>query len=308
MDRKCLTLLLLFALLAAWPGGALAQRPQRRGRRPPPPPPASVPPLTREVLEKRGVERFNAEERGAGDVPPTRKRSAEFDPSEHERLNEQVVESPYARELWSALYLQDTYHQRESKAHFDNCDFEGGIAYINQLLAECDKFVNSSEAHKRAGRSRLADIQMRRAFFSLGQILHAVQDFYAHSNYVELMRDEGRAIDDVRPVPLWLPEGRDEVARLRSRGLVSGYVWWGRPKRCAGGVLGHAQLAKDSADSPAGRVVVARWENLTQHDAAYRLARAASSEFLDYAFGRWPALGEGSRVVAFKVFQDRRRM
>ena len=44
---------------------------------------------------------------------------------------------------------------------------------------------------------------MAEAMTRLGQVLHAVQDFYAHSNYVDLMDEWETAYDNIGPIQLW---------------------------------------------------------------------------------------------------------
>ena len=304
MIKGCLTLLLFITLLPFARGVSVGRR-QDRPAAPPAPPPATVPRLNRRAIKDGTAEVLDLK---SARPARARRRRPPFDPSTHDRLNEQVLTSVYARELWKALYLQDTYHQFESKVHFDNCDFDDGLDYIADLLRECDGLIAKSEAERRAGRQGAADNYVRQAFFSLGQALHGIQDFYAHSNFVELMKNSGRDLIDVEPVPVWLDEGRQQVKQLQSRGLISGYVSWGTPKRCGAGVPSHRELAKDSRTMKSGGVVVPRWENLTQYDAAYLLARASSSAFLRYAFDRWPTLGQKGTVMAYRVFQERRKL
>ena len=54
----------------------------------------------------------------------------------HEEVNASLVGNKYVRELRQAMYLQDTYHQFESRAHFDNCAFGEATQYIDELLTE----------------------------------------------------------------------------------------------------------------------------------------------------------------------------
>ena len=59
-----------------------------------------------------------------------------FDVTVHKGLLEGLAGNRYVAELRKALYVQDLWHQFESKAHFDNCDFDGATGYLASLLDE----------------------------------------------------------------------------------------------------------------------------------------------------------------------------
>lgn len=77
-------------------------------------------------------------------------------------------------ELKSATEFQDTFGQFSQTNHFDGCNFSGTAANIrtwyNDAVASLDP----------------ANFDAVDAAFSFGKILHAIQDFYSHSNWVEL--------------------------------------------------------------------------------------------------------------------------
>ena len=75
-------------------------------------------------------------------------------------------------ELIAAQWRQDLLHQGDSFAHFDNCAFDPGVAFVQEQLAQ----AKTSADHDAFG-----------AMADLGRALHAIEDFYAHSNYVESM-------------------------------------------------------------------------------------------------------------------------
>lgn len=56
--------------------------------------------------------------------------------------------------------------------HFDDCDFNGASAYINRRYDEL--------------RKRLSDQDSFYAALNFGRALHPAQDFYSHSNWVEI--------------------------------------------------------------------------------------------------------------------------
>jgi hypothetical protein len=74
--------------------------------------------------------------------------------------------------LQAANVATDVQFVLDSAAHFDDCNFSGG----SQRVAE-------SEAAAVAAVGSGNDVEAMRMF---GRALHAVQDFYAHSNWVEL--------------------------------------------------------------------------------------------------------------------------
>ena len=230
-----------------------------------------------------------------------------FGSAGHKEAMKNLVSNEYAKELRRALFYQDSVHQFESKAHFDNCDFEGATAYVESLLNEADEQVRIGQAAKARKDTAGLVAAGEKAFFSVGQALHAVQDFYAHSNYIELTKDSVKDATDIAVVPIWTPEGKAALRKLQQNGLVSGFVFWGVPQLCSAGAKSHADLAKDSEDTKSGKVRVAHLENLSQYRLAIVAARQASSDFLQYTFKRWPLLGElNGKYVAYEVLVDRR--
>lgn len=256
----------------------------------PPAPPPATPPLNTEVAT---VVCVNCDQK--------------FEFPGHEEANAGLVGNKYIRELRQAMYLQDTYHQFESRAHFDNCAFGEAMQYIDELLTEVGAYVASAEKAKAAARQGDAETYTQKAFFAIGQALHAVQDFFAHSNYVELMNGKFTKASEIPVLHPWLPRDIERITELRKQGLVSGYVFWGFPQTCPKAVPTHANLAKDSATTKSGKVKLPHLENLTQYKVALFLAKEASKDLLVYAFERWPLLAHmNGQYVAFEIFQERR--
>lgn len=234
-----------------------------------------------------------------------------FDTVTHKEILVGLVSNKYVGELRKALYLQDTYHQFESKAHFDNCAFNEAIGYIDSLLAEVEGHVQKAQASKERGDVAAKDASLLKAFFALGQALHGVQDFYAHSNYVELSVERAKRSTDIEVIAPWKKIGKDRIAELvgnsPGKGLVSGFVFWGLPQTCMTGTPSHADLAKDKATTPGGKVKVAHLENRSQYQIAVQLAREASQELIDDSFRKWPLMKEANGAnVVFEVLVDRR--
>lgn len=230
-----------------------------------------------------------------------------FDMDTHKEVLESLVANPYLAELRKALYRQDIAHQFESKAHFDNCDFDSAITYITSLLSETGAFVDNAQKAKDAGDQKKMQAEARSAFFTIGQALHAVQDFYAHTNYVEMQAPSAIKVSDIEIIAPWRPKGRDRINELRQQGLYSGYVFWGFPQKCPANTTSHGDLAKDTATTKSGAIKLSHLQNISQYKVAVFLAREASAEFMGDAFKRWPLLKElNGPHVAFETLVDRR--
>lgn len=230
-----------------------------------------------------------------------------FDPTTHKRVLDGLVSSPYVAALRKALYQQDIVHQFESKAHFDNCDFDSSATYITTLLDEVGVHVEAARKAKAAGEKKGVESAAEKAFFAIGQALHSVQDFYAHTNYVELQAPKVTRIVDIPVIAPWRPKGQERIQQLRKEGLFSGYVFWGFPQKCPDGTPSHSEVAKDSATTASGAKPLANLQNLSQYKAAVFLAREASLLLMTDAFKKWPLLKElNGQHVAFEVPVDRR--
>ena len=226
-----------------------------------------------------------------------------FDFPSHEEANAAILKSPYVKQLREAMYSQDIWHQFESKAHFDNCDFDGAFDYINELWAEIDTGLQAAQPDDKQ------DVQTRveKAFFALGQILHAVQDFYAHTNYLEKHVATVQKVTDLKVMRPWTTQGQTGIDALRASGLISGYVFWGSPQKCPADTPSHATLAKDSGETESGKIRIPHLENLSQHRIALFLAKEASKDLLEDAFKQWPLLAKANGpYVGFEMLIDRR--
>ncbi|WP_244788355.1 hypothetical protein [Cupriavidus pauculus] len=257
---------------------------------PPPPPPATVPDLrtTNPAVVCVGC-----------DLP--------FDAATHQKMLAALAKNPYLLEMRRAQYYQDTVHQFESKAHFDNCDFDAAEAYLTELMGDVGKHAEAATTAKSNGDKAKLDFAVQSAFFSVGQMLHGTQDFYAHTNYVELTAFKAARVDSIEVIKPWTQTGRDRIAALRANGLISGYVFWGVPQKCLSGSTSHSDLAKDSASTKSGKISVPNLQNLSQYKIATFLAREASLKLLEDVFKKWPILKEvNGENVFFDVLIDRR--
>lgn len=231
-----------------------------------------------------------------------------FSGSIHKKLLEQLVSNEFIGELRKALYLQDTVLQFESKAHFDNCDFGSAITYIEELLGEVDRHVQTADKAGKEGKEADRSGALKKAFFALGQALHGVQDFYSHTDYVERSVKAAKKSTDIPVLAPWEQKGKTAILQRYAQGeLVSGHVFWGFPQQCPAGTISHADLAKDGPDSKSGKLKIPHLDNRSQHQIAVQLAREASQQLIDYAFSRWPGLKEANgKLVAIEVMVDRR--
>jgi hypothetical protein len=121
-----------------------------------------------------------------------------------------------------------------SGVHCDNCAFAEGAARV----ANCWRAI-SAEKDRFSARSL-------RAF---GGLLHTTQDFYAHSNWVELHKARS-------PVLLW-----DQGISSLPAGILSGTILQEEPKHCAPGTPDHNLVNKDADFSPQGRKIVSEGPN-----------------------------------------------
>jgi len=275
---------LVVSAVLGWPAARAADPPK------PPPPAADVP----------GLMKANPPVLCVGCDEP-------FDTGTHKQLLEGLAGNPYIAELRKALYHQDILHQFESKAHFDNCDFDSATSYITSLLEEAGGQVGSAQNAQDSGDKAGTEASAAKAFFVLGQALHAVQDFYAHTNYVEMTAPKAKKVTDIEVIAPWRPEGRDRIQDLRGQGLYSGYVFWGIPQRCPSGTTSHGDLAKDSATTKSGSKLLPHLQNTSQYKVAVFLAREASLQLMTDAFKRWPLLKKlNGQHVAFEIIVDRR--
>jgi len=157
-----------------------------------------------------------------------------------------------------AANLATDLNQFESALHFDNCTFDLGVQRINDLwqLIESGVEVNP--------------------YVMFGTMIHTVQDFYAHSNWVELHVDQS-------PVPTW-----DLVLSSLPADIVSGTFFLDSPKECGPNAPTHAQLNKDSPDSEEGQKLVPSGPN--QGKTLFDLAFAAALQATEVQFDRLEAV------------------
>jgi hypothetical protein len=111
--------------------------------------------------------------------------------------------------------------QLNSCLHFDNCAFACGLEQINQQWA----LIDALSSHDRFDNLGLS---------AFGRLLHTTQDFYAHSNWVELHLQLSSLPSDI----------------------VSGTFALDLPKCCGSSAPSHGSLNKDDPGSQEGRTIV----------------------------------------------------
>ena len=98
------------------------------------------------------------------------------------------------------------WNQLRPHVHFDNSQFAQGLALIE-------------EQHGIIARSEDANAM----WLAFGKLTHAAQDFYSHSNYVDLWLEANGGFEKTKPEDI---NGLDENLLHDSR-LVSGnFFWW----------------------------------------------------------------------------------
>jgi hypothetical protein len=184
-----------------------------------------------------------------------------FTPNIHSQITEEANNGYLNPEELSHVILgnilQDLY-QTVSAIHFDNCAFKQGQEYIMDQWGLIEAIGNKTD---------------QQSLFYFGQLLHTVQDFYSHSNWVELHETNG-------DLPIWDLDINDLPP-----GIVSGTFILGSPKCCPKGAPTHKELNKDKPGSEEGKKVVQEGPNkgMTLYELAFKSAvKATKVQFEKY--------------------------
>jgi hypothetical protein len=180
--------------------------------------------------------------------------------------------------LQAANVATDVQYALDSARHFDDCNFSGSSAVVAQNQAAAVQALDPALA------SSASDAA---AIVAFGQSLHIVQDFYSHTNWVELGA-EGLIDDSLAPFPaltgyaildpsgIQIVEGNPPSLTTVTRktdapypknaivtvnkqgtkrpGLISGSVDYEPGEKCPVNVqMTHEELNKDNSTNP-GRV------------------------------------------------------
>lgn len=158
-------------------------------------------------------------------------------------VNQALLCSP--ADLAAAADAQGPYH-------FDNDEIDRGIALVNTYCSEFSGFLGSFNPTLLTLPQAYHDIYVR--CLHVGQALHAVQDFYSHTDYIELQVPLIKLLSSATPLYDGAPDlvGTWHMANgVTLNHLASG----GFNKSTPEGVT-HEQLNKDTNNSPEGQLTV----------------------------------------------------
>ena len=193
-----------------------------------------------------------------------------------------------------AHLYQDIFFFFFSKTHFDNCCFAESIEQINQHLMRIESdYFKFAEAIEPKEKQKLKQA----IIFRTGRILHSVQDFFSHSNYVELMEKKYQKIDEVPVLDFWTKTGQEEILKLTHSGLISERFFFSFPHKCPPNSPGETQLGKDKEQTLAGKrktnwLNTKKQNNISGFEAAILLAEKSTYNVLFQLFIKYPLLLE----------------
>jgi len=142
-----------------------------------------------------------------------------------------------------------------SRSHFDNNQILESMENVETLMTLARAWVNRGTPPANDEERRM----LGTALIFFGEALHAIQDFYAHSTWIELNRDLIRIGGHLYSCPMWNGEstggsGSTTVGGVSVSGVQTGYVDIVPP---AGSVT-HGALNKDAPGTTQGAIVVNR--------------------------------------------------
>lgn len=135
--------------------------------------------------------------------------------------------------------------------HFDNNRLDEGRAHVETMMEQARVGL--------AGSLSGSEVDVRRvgvALMDFGRALHAIQDFYAHSTWIDNNRDLIRIGGRIESCPLWNGEqlGEANLGGITIFGTQTGYVDLATPP----GSVTHAALNKDAPGSSQGALTITR--------------------------------------------------
>lgn len=156
-----------------------------------------------------------------------------------------------------------------SASHYDNNQITESMENVELLMSLARSGLDRPTPPANDAERR----QLGVALMFFGEALHAIQDFYAHSTWIELNRDLIRVGGHLYSCPLWNGEngggsGSTVVGGVTVAGTQTGYVDLTPP---AGSVT-HDALNKDSPGSTQGSIVVNRIFPVTRIGTYYEIA------------------------------------
>ncbi len=144
-----------------------------------------------------------------------------------------------------------------SAAHFDNNQLFEGRAWVEAYMQKARDTLARYTASPPASSQQRASLG--KAWINFGIALHAIQDFYAHSTWVEDSEPFIRSAGRFDQIALWNGEdnwgaGSVVVAGVTVSGVQTGYERLAVPA----GSVSHAQLNKDKPSSTQGQRTMTR--------------------------------------------------
>jgi hypothetical protein len=191
----------------------------------------------------------------------------------HERIVREALGEalgPRALSLVIRANKRSDVHQLAPAYHFDSAPTPRALCDLWQRGLHA--WLTRAVARAAPSGREVRPLERRRALADFGRATHAVADFYAHTNWIELALARGES-----PAPAPLIAGFSDPAQLPAD-LQSGYFHLrygltGCPRGGppAGFAFCHAQLNKDSPQRGHGAERSGR-ADLTYHDIAVQLA------------------------------------
>lgn len=227
-----------------------------------------------------------------------------FERPVHEQITKLALKgwSPrVSAQVAGANLAQDNFCNKRDAYHFNDCAFAASSVFIRERYAAIVAAVDAAERHAEANCETTRCPNLDVAAQSFGAILHAIQDFYAHTNW--LLVDDSLAFGDLGEFPQI--SGRlgghvvleGDVEAPPPDGLRSGSVG-NIIDGLAGGVCsrgsewGHwdsnGGLHNDNSERPNFERAFALAKRQTEHEA-WRLESLLEEHTRDYLRRQWAA-------------------
>jgi len=136
----------------------------------------------------------------------------------HESITRAALGSNFSGETFKFIDTGNTDQDRiphyvmDEVHHFDNNNISGALNYVDIQLVNAISAAGSADENITSRNTALE---------YLGHLFHTIQDFYAHSNYVELCLKNGIKPENIKPLYLFGSEINNGPA-----GLKTGYFYF----------------------------------------------------------------------------------
>src|SRR5262245_57474238 len=169
--------------------------------------------------------------------------------------------------LIRAQWQQDIAHPLQAAAHFDSCQIDASLQYLQTEYETADAAASSGDVFT--------------ALRHLGHVLHSVVDFYAHTNFVEVATERWPRFSEVPTLILW-DRSVDSVLNEFKPRLLSGQFFGNMlsgSSLCREGGPSHSAMNKDSPTSERGRTPIPAW-GMTHYRATFERTKVSSLKLL----------------------------